>query len=99
MKAILTLLAALTAYAASAQEVPLVVKGQVTDAATGEGVPFASVHLEGTMTGTSTDGDGFYELLVPSDGILVFSSISSISQASLYFDSTNINTNIFIKKV
>jgi hypothetical protein len=77
MKAILTLLAALTAFAASAQaqEMPLVVRGQVTDAATGEGVPFASVHLEGTMTGTSTDGDGFYEPTVPSDGILVFSSI------------------------
>ena len=75
MKIILTFLTALTAFAASAQNMPQTVRGQVTDAMTDEPVPFASVHLQGTMTGTSTDSDGFYVISVPKDGILVFSSI------------------------
>ena len=75
MKTILTLLTAFTAVFASAQEIPLTVKGKVTDASTGEPVPYASVHLEGTMTGVSTDGDGLYFITIPEDGILIFSSI------------------------
>lgn len=75
MKSILTLLTALTAIAASAQEGPLTVKGRVTDASTNEPVPYASVHLEGTMTGVSTDAEGEFTITVPGDGILVFSSI------------------------
>ena len=75
MKSILTLLTALTAIAASAQEGSLTVKGRVTDASTNEPVPYASVHLEGTMTGVSTDAEGEYTITVPEDGILVFSSI------------------------
>ena len=75
MKIFLTILAALTAAAASAQDIPLTVKGKVTDAATQEAVPYASVHLEGTMIGVSTDGEGMYVITIPEDGILVFSSI------------------------
>ena len=75
MKSILTLLTALTAIVASAQEGSLTVKGRVTDASTNEPVPYASVHLEGTMTGVSTDAEGEYTISVPGDGILVFSSI------------------------
>ncbi|MBR5072674.1 MAG: carboxypeptidase-like regulatory domain-containing protein, partial [Bacteroidales bacterium] len=36
----------------------LTVRGVVTDATTGEPVPFAAIQLQGTMTGTSTDADG-----------------------------------------
>ena len=75
MRFILTLLTALTAIAASAQEIPLTVKGKITDAATGEPIPYASVHLEGTMTGVSGDGEGGYVITIPEDGILIFSSI------------------------
>ena len=75
MKSILTLLTALTAIVASAQEGSLTVKGRVTDASTNEPVPYASVHLEGTMTGVSTDAEGEFTITVPGDGILVFSSI------------------------
>ncbi len=75
MRLILTILTALTAIAASAQEIPLTVKGKVTDASTDEPVPYASVHLEGTMVGVSTDGEGAYVITVPEDGILIFSSI------------------------
>ena len=75
MKVILTLLSAMAAVSLSAQEIPLTVKGKVTDASTDEAVPYASVHLEGTMVGVSTDGEGIYEITIPEDGILVFSSI------------------------
>ncbi len=73
MKLFLMVLSALMTTAAFAQN--LTVSGNVTDASNGEPVPFASVHLQGTMTGVSTDADGHYSLSVPSDGILVFSSI------------------------
>ena len=75
MRFILTLLTALTAIAASAQEIPLTVKGKITDSSTGEPIPYASVHLEGTMTGVSSDGDGEYVITIPEDGRLIFSSI------------------------
>ena len=51
------------------------VKGTVTDASTGEVIPFASVSLKGTMTGASTDLDGNYQLTAPSNGVLVFSFV------------------------
>ncbi|HMQ47701.1 MAG TPA: DUF5686 family protein [Saprospiraceae bacterium] len=38
------------------------IAGRVLDKDTKEGLPFASVFLEGTNMGTSTDLDGFYEL-------------------------------------
>ena len=73
MKIIISLLASLTVTVAMAQEIS--VSGTVIDASDGEPVPYASVHLEGTMTGTSTDGDGNYSLRIPHGGNLVFSSI------------------------
>lgn len=73
MKLFLMVLSALMTTAAFAQN--LTVSGNVTDASNGEPVPFASVHLQGTMTGVSTDAQGHYSLSVPADGILVFSSI------------------------
>ena len=38
------------------------VKGRVTDADTGEGLPFANVYFKGTTIGVSTDLDGYYTL-------------------------------------
>ena len=58
---------------ASAQNIS--VSGNVTDSSSGEPIPFASVHLEGTTIGGSTDSEGHYSLSVPHDGLLVFSSI------------------------
>ena len=57
----------------------MTVTGVVKDSSTGEGVPFASLQLKGTMTGTSTDGDGFYTITVPADGVLVFSSVGYLT--------------------
>lgn len=77
MKIIFSLLASLTVTVAMAQEIT--VSGTVIDSSDGEPVPYASVHLEGTMTGTSTDGDGNYSLRLPHGGNLVFSSIGYIT--------------------
>ena len=77
MKLIISLLASLTATVAMAQEIN--VSGTVIDYSNGEPVPYASVHLEGTMTGTSTDGDGNYSIRLPHGGNLVFSSIGFIT--------------------
>ena len=63
----------LCAEAAFAQGIT--VRGTVSDTKTGEGIPFASVMVQGTMNGTSTDGDGNYTITAPSDGVLVFTSI------------------------
>ena len=56
------------------------VRGQVTDGSTGEVVPFASIQLKGTMTGTSTDADGNYTISVPRNASLVVSSIGYVTQ-------------------
>ncbi len=73
IKVFLTALAVLITSAAFAQS--LTVTGNVTDAATGEPVPFASVHEKGTMNGTNTDIDGNYTITVAPEGVIVFSSI------------------------
>ena len=79
MKLFFTALAMLVASVAFAQN--LTVSGNVTDATTGEPVPFAAVHVKGTMNGVSTDVNGQYSLSsVPKDGILVFSSIGYQNQ-------------------
>lgn len=51
------------------------VTGAVTDASTGEAIPFASVLLKGTTVGTATDSQGQYVINVPQEGTLVFSFI------------------------
>lgn len=75
---VLTCLLLAVSVAAFAQNIQ--VKGTVVDANTGEGVPFASVQLKGSMTGTSTDADGAYVLTVPSRSTLIFSSIGYQTQ-------------------
>ena len=78
MKMFFTVLAVLITSAAYAQE--LTVTGNVTDASTGEPVPFASVHEKGTMNGVSTDVNGQYSITVSKEGTLVFSSIGYEAQ-------------------
>lgn len=53
----------------------ITVTGTVTDADTGEAVPYAYVQIKGTSQGTSTDEMGKYQLSVPSNGVLVFSFV------------------------
>ena len=73
LKLFLTALAVMVTSVAFAQS--LTVTGNVTDAATGDPVPFASVHEKGTMNGLSTDVDGYYSITVSKNAVLVFSSV------------------------
>ncbi len=67
------LLATLVTAFAYGQEIT--VFGYVTDSSNKEPVPFASVHLAGTLTGTNTDAEGYYRMTLPSPGTVVFSSV------------------------
>ncbi|MDY0332087.1 MAG: SusC/RagA family TonB-linked outer membrane protein [Bacteroidales bacterium] len=49
------------------------VTGTLTDAATGDPLPFATVQIKGTTFGTSTDAVGKYSLSAPANGVLIFS--------------------------
>jgi len=72
-KIFLTVLSALVSVMATAQN--LKVTGTVSDASTGEPIPFASIQIKGTATGGSTDADGQFSINVPQNGTLIFSSI------------------------
>ena len=72
-KLFLAALSALLSLAASAQDIT--VTGTVTEASTGEGVPFASVMVKGTMNGVASNVDGVYSIVAPENGTLVFSAV------------------------
>lgn len=52
-----------------------IVTGRVTDANTGDGLPGVNIHIQGSMLGTTSDLDGFYQLdgIPPGDYTLSFS--------------------------
>lgn len=56
------------------------VAGTVTDANTGDPVPFASVQLKGSTVGTATDAAGKFTISAPTNGTLIFSFIGYTSQ-------------------
>ena len=52
------------------------IKGAVTDASKGEGLPGVSIVVKGTTTGTTSSGDGTYSIAVPDENAtLIFSYI------------------------
>ena len=51
------------------------VRGVVTDAQSGDPVPFASVVVKGTSQGVVADTDGNYSISAPANAVLVFSSV------------------------
>ncbi len=83
------------------------IRGRVTDAATGEGIPFASVALKGRTTGTTADADGRYALRVPalSDSLLVLSlgyqtrAYALLSQANQTIDAQLVTTATRLQEV
>ena len=77
IKFLFMILALTVSALASAQNIT--VTGQVKDSSTGEGIPFASLQVKGTMVGASTDLDGFYSISAPADGVLIFSSIGYVN--------------------
>jgi hypothetical protein len=50
----------------------LQIKGRVTDAETGDGMPFVNVFFQGSSTGSTTDFDGYYTISTssPKDSLL-----------------------------
>ena len=50
------------------------VSGTVTEAS-GEAVPFASVHIKGTTNGVSSDTDGHYSITAAQNATIVFSYV------------------------
>ncbi|MBL7969048.1 MAG: SusC/RagA family TonB-linked outer membrane protein [Prolixibacteraceae bacterium] len=71
------------------------VKGTVTDAADGSGLPGASIVVNGTTVGTITDFDGNYSLVVPTgkDEILV-SMVGYVSVVQKIGNLTTINVEL-----
>ncbi|MCH8317846.1 MAG: carboxypeptidase-like regulatory domain-containing protein [Bacteroidetes bacterium] len=65
----------------------VVVRGRVTDAQTGDGLPFVNVYFKGTTIGTTTDFEGYYRLSTkkPTDS-LVASYIGYITKVKLVGD-------------
>lgn len=79
MKKIKLLLASLMLLvASSAFAQTMRVQGTIKDAATGEGIPFASVVVRGTSTGTASDADGNYTINVQANATLEFSAIGYV---------------------
>lgn len=58
----------------------LVVKGVITDDATGEALPGANVQIKGTTKGAVTDLNGKYTIEVKADDILIFSFIGYLPE-------------------
>jgi hypothetical protein len=49
------------------------IKGRVTDASSGDPIPFANIAIKASLSGTTTNFDGFYQLTyeAPADSLLV----------------------------
>jgi TonB-dependent starch-binding outer membrane protein SusC len=56
------------------------IKGKVTDAKDGSGVPFATIKVEGSKSGTVTDQNGNFSINVDGDQTLVISSVGFTSK-------------------
>jgi hypothetical protein len=57
------------------------INGKITDATTGEVLPGVNVLVQGTLTGTISEVDGRYSVLVTgSESVLVYSFIGYVSQ-------------------
>ncbi len=68
--ALVVLMASAAAYAQSVE-----VHGVISDAGTGDPIPFAAVRVVGTTTGATAGVDGAYSIKVASDATLEFSSV------------------------
>ena len=74
--------AVLAALSLTVQAQTTKVKGRVTDAVTGEGIPFAGVYFKDSFVGVSADMDGYYYLETKTDslGVLTAQILGYISQ-------------------
>ncbi len=58
----------------------LKVTGKVTASDDGSPLPYATISVKGTTTGTYSDDDGNYSITVDPNGVLVFSTVGFITQ-------------------
>ncbi|RTQ50129.1 TonB-dependent receptor [Hymenobacter gummosus] len=71
------------------------ISGRVTDRATGEGIPGATVLIKGTTTGVSTNSDGTFTLSAPNEGgTLSISSVGYIAVERPIGTDTQINIGL-----
>uniref|UniRef100_UPI0040476DB5 SusC/RagA family TonB-linked outer membrane protein n=1 Tax=Algoriphagus sp. TaxID=1872435 RepID=UPI0040476DB5 len=87
-----SLLALSIGFSANAQQARIT--GKVTDAATGEGMPGASVLVKGTTRGMITDLDGNYSIEASSTDVLVFSFIGYNTVEEIVGTRTTINLTL-----
>jgi TonB-linked SusC/RagA family outer membrane protein len=64
-----------TSQVSDQQLTNVVVKGKVTDKASGQPLAGVSIVVKGSSSGTSTDANGNYSITVPENGILIVSSV------------------------
>ena len=88
-KLFLSTILVLLAVSLSAQNVT--VRGTIKDAATGEGIPFASVVVRGTTTGAASDVEGAFTINAPANATLEFSAIGYVTVTEAVGGRTNIN--------
>ena len=88
-KLFLSTILVLLAVSLSAQNVT--VRGTIKDAATGEGIPFASVVVRGTTTGAASDVQGAFTINAPANATLEFSAIGYITVTEAIGGRTTIN--------
>ncbi|MCF0042802.1 DUF5686 and carboxypeptidase-like regulatory domain-containing protein [Dyadobacter fanqingshengii] len=63
----------LVAGSKSFSQTTYTIKGKITDASTGDAIPFANVGIKASLSGATTNFDGFYQITFtpPADSILV----------------------------
>src|SRR5215218_7534305 len=92
-KFLLTCFALGIALSSYAQE--RTVTGKVTATEDGSALPGVNVILKGTTSGTSTDGDGNFAVVVPSEGgALIFSFIGLESKEVEIGNRTTVNVSL-----
>ena len=70
------------------------VTGTVKDSATGEGIPFASVAVRGTMIGTASDANGVYTINAPANGTLEFTAVGYVTVVEAINSRGTINVSL-----
>jgi TonB-linked SusC/RagA family outer membrane protein len=70
------------------------VKGKVTDASDGSGLPGVAVKVKGSTRGTVTDVEGNYKINVGDKGVLVFSSVGFGTKEMPVGSATEINVGL-----
>ena len=75
------------------------IKGKVTDAKTGDPLPFVNIStmIDGTLTGTNTDFDGLYSLEVPNTTVTLTFSYVGYQKQEIVVKPTEHEVNVALK--